>query len=190
MGSSGAGKTSTLAKLAGYATQKNNQQVVWICADTVRTGAIQLAHAYADPLGVPLHVVYTPAELAEAVNANRQADIILVDTPACNPRRKDDLVEFGALLSAVPDRAAYLVAPATTKSRDMLAATGAYSALGVNGLVFTHLDETTIFGDLYNLAWQSQLPVAYLSDGQRVLENLHPGNARRLIGLLFGENLN
>jgi flagellar biosynthesis protein FlhF len=119
IGASGSGKTTTTAKLAAHYTKDLGRTVAWMCADTLRTGAISQARIYAETLKLPLRVAYTPDELAQAVAAESDADLILVDMPGGNPRREEDVVELGALLTALPKRATYLIAPATAKDGDL-----------------------------------------------------------------------
>ncbi len=185
VGTSGAGKTSTTAKLAIYYTKTMGQKVAWVCADTIRAGAIAETRAYADSLGLPLQLAYTPGELAEVVTAESAADLILVDTPSCNPRREADVVELGALLTALPTRATYLVAPVTAKDVDLGQTLAALGPFDLKGLVATKLDETETVGSLINAAWRTRLPLAYFTTGPRVLDDLQPASAMKLVKMLF-----
>jgi flagellar biosynthesis protein FlhF len=188
VGMSGAGKTSACAKLAAQAI-RDRRQVVWVSADTVRTGAIALARAYTELLGIPLRLAYTPAELAETIAAEKEASLIIVDMPARNPRREAEVVELGAFLTVLPERNTYLVAPATAKEVDLIEALVAFSPFNLKGLVITKLDETDFYGDIFNLARRSGLPLVHFTRGPRVLEDLIPAQAAKLAGLVVGERL-
>jgi flagellar biosynthesis protein FlhF len=185
VGMSGSGKTSTAAKLAAHHARQAGRQLAWICADTVRAGAIAEARVYTGSLGIPLRLAYTPEELAEAAQ-ELEADLVLVDTPGCNPHREASVVELAALLTALPKRSTYLVAPATAREADLAQAVAALSPFGLRGLVVTKLDETVVFGDIFNLAWRSQIPLAYFTSGTRPLEDLQPASASRLVAVLMG----
>jgi flagellar biosynthesis protein FlhF len=191
IGPSGSGKTATVAKLAAHFTKTLGLHAAWICADTFRAGAIAQARIYAEALKLPLRVAYTAPELAQAVAAERDADVILVDTPACNPRRTSSVVELGELLTALPPtlRAAYLTIPATAKVSDALEAVAACKPFDPRGLILTKLDETRTFGSCVNVAWRSGLPLAYFTTGPEAHGDLHPAQARPLINALFGEGL-
>jgi flagellar biosynthesis protein FlhF len=97
VGASGSGKTSALAKLALFFRQGLHKSVTWVCADTVRTGAIAEAKAYTDALGLELKLVYTPQDLKDVLNASQASDLFLVDTPGYNPCNEKQMIELGAL---------------------------------------------------------------------------------------------
>ncbi len=186
IGASGSGKTSLCAKLAA-AHKEKGRKVVWICADTIHTGAIALARAYTDTLGIPLRLAYTPEELAETVKAESSADLILVDTAAVNPVNRTEVIELGAYLTTLPARSTYLVAPATAKEADLNEAAAAFGLFKLNGVVLTKVDETGFYGAAYNFLCHSHLPLAYFSRGRRILEDFQPADARAMVGLLMGK---
>ena len=145
---------------------------------------------YTETLGLPLHMVYNSDELARVVETELKQEkypLILVDTPGCNPYKESSIVELGDLLTALPHRSTYLVAPATGKEADLARALAAFKAFNLKGLVVTRLDETGTYGNIYNLAWRSQLPLTYFSTGRRVPDDLQPAQGRQLVSALFGE---
>ena len=190
VGASGSGKTSVCAKLAANYT-RSGILTTWVCADTVRTGAIGEARAYADILGIDFQVAYTPEELVDIViKAKQGVDLVLVDTPACNPRNENSVVELGALLTALPRRTTWLVASATSKEADLQSTVSAFRPYRPKGLILTKMDETGSFGSAFNLAWRSQLPIAYYTCGSRILDDLVAARAEHLINALFEEQFN
>jgi flagellar biosynthesis protein FlhF len=189
IGSSGSGKTSVCAKIAAHYCQRLHKKVSWICADTVRTGAIQLARSYTDSLRLQLHLVYTPDELKHTIEGEDTADLILVDTPACNPYRAQDIVELGEYLTIQSLRETYLTITANMMETEMSEIVAALSPFNLTGLIVTKLDESAYFGSIYNLVWRSQIPVCAFTDGTGVLNNLHPARVTDLAGLIIGMGL-
>lgn len=185
VGASGSGKTTVAAKLAALHTRTHGLRVAWVCADTFRAGAIGQARVYAEALRLPLRVAYTGAEVAQAIIAERGADLVLVDLPGSNPRREADLVEVGELLAAVPGRMTCLVASATAKDGDLADTFAAFSMFDLKGLIVTKLDETRTLGNVYNLAWRSRLPLMYFATQPGALDGLQPASASRLVGALL-----
>jgi flagellar biosynthesis protein FlhF len=185
VGTSGSGKTSACAKLAAFFSKIMEKKVVWICADTIRTGAIGEARMYTDALNIPLHVVYTPADLVQAIESEADAQMILVDFPACNPRSEVKVIEMGSFLTAINKRTTYFVAPATSKETDLMDMLAAFSPFNIKGLIFTKMDETSVYGNLYNIAWRSQLPLTFFANGTRIMDDLFPGQEKDLVSAIF-----
>ena len=179
-GLSGCGKTSCCAKLASFYMITMGKKVVWIEADTVRTSAIAEARTYAETLGIPLFLAYTPQELAELLESQKDADLILIDTAGCNPRSEDNVVELGSFLSVIPSGCTYLVASATTKDQDLSQTEKTLKQFGLKGVILTKTDETGSFGAGFNLLWQSKLPLYFVSSGHQIFGNLKPGNPEQL----------
>lgn len=185
VGASGSGKTTTLGKIAAHHTRAEKLRVAWISADTIRAGAMAQARVYADALKLPFRVVYSGDDLARAIVAEKDTDLILVDTPSCNPQRKADVIELLQLLSAVPGRHTYLTAPATAKDADLADMCAAFGTLDLKGLLLTKLDETSTLGSVVNLAWRSRLPMVYFTTGPGALDELHPASAGALVSGLM-----
>ncbi len=187
VGSSGCGKTSACAKIASYAMKALGKQIRWISSDATRAGAIAKAQAFTAPLGIPLHLAYRPEELPSLLHWDSDSELILVDTPGCNPYRPEELNELDSFAAEIPDRHILWVAPATGKESDLQDMYTAFSHLGIGGVVVTRLDETRSLGELFNFLHHSQLPIAFLSHGPRIQGDLHAGEIPLLASLLLGE---
>jgi flagellar biosynthesis protein FlhF len=187
VGPSGSGKTSFCAKLAVRQRQVLKRSVAWICADTIRAGGIAEAKSYTEAINIPLRIVYTPQELFDAVESFSDHDLVIVDTPAFNPRNEESLIEIGAFLTAIPNRITWVAVPATSKENDLINTVAALNSLKPRALVATKLDETNSFGSVYNLAFRSQLPFAYFTKGAQVLNDLVPAASSRLVQAFFNE---
>ena len=190
VGASGSGKTSVIAKLAMFFRQNLNKSVTWVCADTVRMGAIAEAKAYTDALGLTLKLVYTPQDLKEIFNAPQTNDLFLVDTAGYNPCDEKQMVELGALLSEMSGRCTYLVAPANIKEADLLQLSASLGVFKLDGLIITKLDETHHFGGLYNFARKNQTPLGYFTTGRDPSRHLEVADPERLVSALFGKEWN
>jgi flagellar biosynthesis protein FlhF len=190
VGASGSGKTSSTAKLALFFSQTLKKNVTWVCADTVRTGAVAESRAYTDALGVTLKLVYTPHDLKEILSAAQPNDLFLVDTPGYNPCSESQMAELGALLSEMPTRVTCLVAPATTKEADLFQLSASLGMFKLDGLILTKLDETHTFGGMYNFARRNQVPLAYFATGREAARHLETADPMRLVSALFGREWN
>jgi flagellar biosynthesis protein FlhF len=188
VGSSGAGKTSACARLAVEFAQQG-KRVAWIEANTIRAGAISEARLITDSFGVPLHVVYTPNDMVKALAQTKDADIVLVDTPGCNPRREASLVELGSIITSIPSRMTLLVSPATTKETDMKYALAAFRPFRIDGLVVTKMDEAMTYGNIYNLTYQNKVPILYFTTGPAIMDGLVPGDGETLVNAMINEGI-
>lgn len=190
VGASGSGKTSTTAKLALLYSQHLGKKVVWVCADTVRTGAIAEARAYTDALNIPLRLVYQPQDIQIIAEEMKDADVFLVDTPGFNPCREEPLVELGELLSQIPQPVTWLVASALTRESDLQQIGAALGVFRLNGMIFTRMDETLSFGSVYNFARRTPYPLRYFAYGKETAGKFQAAEASRLSAALFGKGWN
>jgi flagellar biosynthesis protein FlhF len=187
VGPTGVGKTTTIAKLAGQLCHAAGLRVALLTVDTYRIGAVAQIQTYAELLGVPLHVVRTPAEMRAAVSAERDADLLLVDTTGRSPRGTEGIASLRRILGEVPDLEVHLVVSATTKGTDLEEILRRFRPLRYRPLLATKLDEATSVGPLLGLALERDLAVSYLSTGQEVPDDLEPATPRHLAALLVPE---
>jgi flagellar biosynthesis protein FlhF len=179
-----------VAKLALFFSQNLHKKVTWVCADTVRTGAVAETRAYTDALGPELKLVYTPADLKEILSNPQETDLFLVDTAGYNPCNEGQMIELGALLAEMPDRCTYLAAPATTKESDLFQTSAALGMFTIDGLIVTKLDETHSFGNVYNFARKNHFPLSFFTTGKEASRNLEVAEPARLVAALFGKEWN
>lgn len=188
VGPSGAGKTTTCAKLAVYYSNVQNKKVIWVCADTVRFGAVLEARNYCETIGIPMQPVYSPAELKALLESIRnEFDVILIDMPAFNPMEEMNLQEMGAMITAANARKVWIVAPNTASSEALRLVVNAIKPFKPSGLLFTKLDETTQFSNAINLSFYSQLPITFLGHGCQLIHEITPAKPELLVRALFAE---
>jgi len=187
IGPSGAGKTSFTGKLAAHIKLRRGEKVIWVSADTVRTGAIAETRVFTELLDIPLILVYEPEELHQVIENIDPNTIVLIDTPACNPYREESLVELGSLLEVLHKKITYMALPATMKELDITQTLAAYTLFHIDGFVITKMDETCQYGAVYNAVWRSKLPIAYLTHGIDLLDGLSIADPSILSKALFGE---
>ncbi len=186
VGPTGVGKTTTLAKLAAQFTLHKGLTVGMITCDTYRIAAIQQLRTYAEILGLPVHAVDTPAEVAAALQATAQCDLVLVDTAGRSHRDPKRMQELRDLLAMIRPDETHLVTSLTASQRDVLEIVDTYAPLGVNRLTFTKLDEATSPGVVLNVRSRHSQPLAYVTHGQSVPEDIIPADPLTLTNVLLG----
>jgi flagellar biosynthesis protein FlhF len=185
VGPSGAGKTTTIVKLAAHYRLEENRSVALITLDTCRMAAVEHLRMYANVLGVPLETAQTTADVVEGIRRHRKASLILIDTPGFGPNETARLMNLGGLKDSYGSIETHLVLSAATRMQDLRRTVARYDACAPSRLLFTKLDETEEYGNLFELAYQTSLPLSYWSNGQRVPEDLELAESARLADLLL-----
>ncbi len=185
VGPPGAGKTTTLAKLAVRGGLARRRRTLMLSLDTFRIGSCEPLRTYAAVLGVALQSLATPRALEQALEESRRKELILIDTPGFGPRDMDAAEELAGMLAAHPAIDAHLVLPATMKSADLHTAVDRFELFRPGKLLFTRVDETATLGPAFSEAARTARPVSYLSTGQQVPEDLEAATRERVVELLL-----
>ncbi|NOZ28612.1 MAG: flagellar biosynthesis protein FlhF [Chloroflexi bacterium] len=180
VGPTGVGKTTTLAKLAGRWTREWHRSAVLVSIDTYRAGAMPQLQAYGEVLGVPVEAAYTPEEFAALVRAYGDRDLIFVDTAGRHQQDQAYLDELGTFVAAVDSCEVYLAIAGPTSYADMEGIVRRFEALPLTGMVLTKADETRRLGAAVSLSLQEDLPLAYVTTGQRIPEDVEIASAQDL----------
>ncbi len=180
VGPTGVGKTTTLAKIAALAALFGKKKVAFVTADTYRIAAVEQLRTYAEIIGVPCEVVYTPAEMRQALASHDGRDLVLIDTAGRSPRSSMHMAELRAFLEAAQVDETHLVLSMTTRPRDLLEIVERFSPCGVNRLIFSKLDETSRLGAILGVTSAVKVPISYVTYGQNVPEDIEVADAAQL----------
>ncbi len=190
IGPTGVGKTTTIAKLASKYALEEKKKVALLTADTYRIAAAEQLRTYADILEVPFLVIYTAEEFAKACTERfAEFDYIFVDTAGHSHHNQQQLGDMEQLVKAIPEGMHYqcfLVLSATTKYSDLLKITKIYKEIADYQLIFTKLDETDTLGTLLNVRLTTDTPIAYVTYGQNVPDDIEKFNPQRTVKQLLG----
>lgn len=188
VGPTGVGKTTTIAKLAAKFAHApyHKASVLMITTDTFRVAAIPQIATFGDILGVPVEVAYTPEQLQAVIAKHSHCDLILVDTPGRSQRATNEVAALNDYLAAVPDKTVHLALMAGSRVEDMCHTIDAFGTMPLDGLIFTKIDETSALGAAYSVACQRELPLSYLTNGQRVPEDIEVATAEFVVDLMVG----
>jgi flagellar biosynthesis protein FlhF len=187
VGPTGAGKTTSLAKLA-VLLLRSGRRVAFATTDTYRVGAVDQLRAYAEVLQVPLFVAQNGAELAAAVAGAGERDVLLVDTAGRSPQDTENLTLLARDLERAGQRAeldTYLVLSAASGRGALEAARDAYAVLAPSAMILTKTDETRECGIGLEFGLRHSLGMAFLCDGQDVNTNLHRPNQSAFADLVL-----
>ncbi len=186
VGPTGVGKTTTIAKLSSYFSLMELRKSALITIDGYRIGAEAHLRTYADILNIPFYTVYDAQDMKMRLDSLKDYEMIFVDTTGRGASDQEGLNLMKPVLDQLPrdEREIFLVMSATTKARDLLKIYESYSIFRPDKLIFSKIDETDSLGNLLNLVDKTELPVAYLTTGQKVPEDIeiaYPGRFARMI---------
>ncbi len=184
VGPTGVGKTTTTAKLAArYVMKYGAQKLGLISADSYRIGAQDQLRIYGRILGVPVHAVQDAAELHATLAALRDKHLVLIDTIGVGQR--DPRVADQVAMLGTPAIKRLLVLNAACQAETLEDVVRAYVGPGgiksLAGCCLGKLDEAVKPGSVLDTAMRHRLPVHYVSNGQRVPEDLELPNAAKLV---------
>lgn len=190
LGSTGVGKTTTIAKIASKLKLEKHAKIALVTADTYRIAAVEQLKTYANILSVPLEVIYSPQELGDNLEKLKQYDVCLIDTAGRSHRSKEQMEDIRALLEQIPvnERQVYLVLNAGTKYSDLQKIASVYSVLTDFSLIFTKLDETSSAGIMLNMRVKTNCPLSYVTWGQNVPEDIGEMDPQRVAKKLLSDN--
>jgi flagellar biosynthesis protein FlhF len=180
VGPPGAGKTTTLIKLAVSYGLASRRPSLLLSMDTYRIAAADQLRSYAAILGLGCQVLETPGALAQAIEENGGKDLVFIDTPGLGSGDLEIATGLARLLSTRSDIDIHLVLPASMKSADMARAATAYEIFAPR-----KLDETGTFGPILNQAFRTGKSLSFFTGGQRIPEDLEAATRRRIIELVM-----
>ena len=189
IGPTGVGKTTTIAKLAGRYCVEKKKKVALLTADTYRIAAAEQLRTYANILETPFRIIYTPEELQAAVEDYWDCDYIFIDTAGRSHQNTDQLEKMKEMVAALKKPENYqvfLVLSATTKYRDLQKIADCYGKIADFELIFTKLDETEAVGNLLNMKLYTDAPIAYVTCGQNVPDDMEAFNPQKTVKQILG----
>ena len=182
VGPTGVGKTTTVAKLAArYALQHGYQQVALVTTDSYRIGAHEQLRTYGRILGVPVRVANDAEELKTVLEGLADKRLVLIDTAGMSQRDLRLTEQFSSVLSGAPKLKTCVVLSANTQTAGLEDVMRAFSKIKLDACVLTKLDESVSLGGILSVLVEHRLPVAYMSDGQQVPEDIHRAHPHTLI---------
>jgi flagellar biosynthesis protein FlhF len=183
IGPTGAGKTTTIAKLAANGLAFGDWNVGMLTLDTFRVAGLEQLATYAELTLRPLEVAYDSDDAARAMTHFADLDLILVDTPGRSPKSGSRDEEWAPMLDALRPDEIHLVIPAGMRPDVALAALASTSTTRPTHMLLTKLDEVPDDSGVAELTAVLALPTRWLTDGLDVPADLKPAPQRILASL-------
>jgi flagellar biosynthesis protein FlhF len=182
VGPAGMGKTTTLAKLAArYVLKYGAQNIALVSMDSFRIGAQEQLKTLGRILNVPVTHVDPNQSLVQALDPLLRKRVVLIDTAGLQASDPALRMQLESLAGRGIKSKNYLVLATTSQKQVLTAAYHSYKRCGLAGCILTKLDETASLGEVLSLAISHELPVAYLTDGPRIPDDLHLPRRHQLV---------
>ncbi|KIH82352.1 flagellar biosynthesis protein FlhF [Pseudomonas batumici] len=182
VGPAGMGKTTTLAKLAArYVLKYGAQNIALVSMDSFRIGAQEQLKTLGRILNVSVTHVDPGQSLAQALDPLLRKRVVLIDTAGLQASDPALRMQLESLAGRGIKAKNYLVLATTSQKQVLTAAYHSYKRCGLAGCILTKLDETASLGEVLSLAISHELPVAYLTDGPRIPDDLHLPRRHQLV---------
>jgi len=196
VGPTGVGKTTTVAKIAaayslGAVKGLGAQNVRVISIDNYRIGAKEQIEKYCNIMKVPISYAEEASDLKILMDTFSDVDMIVIDTIGKSPKDYSRIADMRYLLDgAGPISDVYLTMSSTTKASDMREIMQQYETFGYTSVIMTKFDETTRVGNIISMLHEKKKPLAYLTTGQRVPNDLEKASVVRFLTNLEGFRVN
>lgn len=182
VGPTGVGKTTTIAKLAARFSMRHGQRhVALISTDNYRIGAHEQLMTFGRLLSVPVYTASNAKELQQHLHKLYDKKLVLIDTAGMSQRDlrlSEQFVNIGRQAALIKS---YLVLSANAQMITVDEVIRSFKKANLAGCVLTKTDEAVSLGGVLSAMIKHHLPAAYVSDGQRVPEDLKPARARELV---------
>ncbi|MDB6086066.1 MAG: flhF [Gammaproteobacteria bacterium] len=181
VGPTGAGKTTTIAKLAArWSMQHGSESLALVSTDRYRIGAREQLMTYARILGAPMHAANSGKELGRVLERLKNKKLVLIDTAGMGPRDVRLTEQLAALQLGAARARVLLALPAQGEAHALEEIVRSFARVSPVACILTKVDEAASLGAVISTTLRHKLRIAYLCNGQRVPEDLHAGHERRV----------
>ncbi|MTW20320.1 flagellar biosynthesis protein FlhF [Allochromatium palmeri] len=188
VGPTGAGKTTTLSRLALHRIRRlGPDSVTLVTLDRQRIGAYKQLQAFGQMAGVPVMLLENERDLVSLAKRAASGHLILVDTEGRAARDAAEHPLFAQVRHLI-DLETWLVIPATHQAGVLRQVLQAFQRCEPSALVLTKIDESERLGEILSVLLEQHLGLVFQSDGQRIEEDFHKADTAHLTGLALGES--
>ena len=181
VGPTGAGKTTTIAKLAArWCLRHGNKDLALVSTDGYRIGAREQLMTYARILDAPMFPANSAKELGRLLVRLSSKKLVLIDTAGMGPRDVRLTEQLAALKLGAARARVLLTLPAQGEGHALDEIVQAFRRVSPEACILTKVDEAASLGGVLSATIRHKLKIAYVCDGQNVPEDMHAAQERRI----------
>jgi len=182
LGATGVGKTTTIAKLAvRYALKHGPDQLALVTTDSYRLAAYEQLRTLGRIIDVPVRQVDEHNSLADVLESLKHKSMVLIDTAGFHLGDKDRLQQLRVLEKVETPIKKLLVLPSTSQSKVLQSVYELMTEIKLDGCVLSKVDESSSLGEVLSLVVEKQLPVAYITNGQKIPDDIGKALPEKLV---------
>lgn len=186
VGTTGVGKTTTLAKLASKQVLKKDKKVGFLTLDTYRISAVDQLKTYADILNAPLEVAYDLDDVSYSIQRLKNRDVIFIDTAGRSHKNKEHMEELKQFINCFEQKNIFLVLNANWHIQDIKEIIRKYSFLDNYKIIITKIDETSRTGVILDILYHFGNKIKYIAYGQNVPDDIEEFNIEKIVDDIWG----
>ena len=187
IGTTGVGKTTTIAKIAAQLMLEYQKKVGLISIDAYRIGGMEQLRTYANILGIPCFQAFKKKDLLFALTRMKGKDVVLIDTAGQSQYDMSRIEELKRMMPGDMNISTHLLLSVGTTESEMNKAAVNFSALKYLSYIFTKTDESEMCGSIINQVMKLNLPVSYITNGQKVPEDIERADKGKILKLLLSK---
>lgn len=188
VGTTGVGKTTTIAKISARLMLEHKKRVGLISIDNYRIGAVEQLKTYADILGIPCFPAFNRTDLLFALRRLADMDVVLIDTAGQSQYDRSRIEELRRVMTDDLEIRTHLLLSVATAEKEMERTAVNFEPLKCKSYIFTKTDESECCGSIINQLMKWNLPISYITTGQNVPEDLERANCKNIIKRILTKN--
>lgn len=185
VGPTGVGKTTCIAKLAFIAKLIHKLNVGIITTDTFRLGALNQLKIFSDVSEIDILIAYEPHEVNAHLKSFADKDLILIDTAGRSQKNDIHLNKTKQFLENIKIDETFLVVSSNYSTKTLIDISEKFNKFNYTSFIFTKIDESVSFGNIFNILTRTNLPVTFLSNGQIIPDDIISADSDFLANLIY-----
>ncbi len=187
-GTTGVGKTTTIAKLAAGSMLNAGKKVGLISVDNYRIGAVEQLRTYANIMGIPCFRAFCRKDLVFALGRMRDKDVVLIDTAGQSQYDLSRIRELREIITDDLGISIHLLLNVSTNEPEMNRTAINFGPLNYRSYIFTKVDEAKRCGSMINQIMKFKLPISYITTGQNVPDDIEKADKRSILKKVLNDN--